>query len=181
MIKFLIWSSFHFRFIISSWVAKIQKVKQPKRWQLSLPVCLRFPLSRTHLNYWASWGTPALLLTATNEPSLPLRVIAVKPWWASHSCAFSRKQTKPNVHYSQVCNVSPLSLLSLFLCRTAPISPVWGSCVWLGGWIVGRAQWSRSARDSGRILSCRSVSGPVILKLSVDWCFTSFPSLSLFF
>lgn len=49
-----------------------------------------------------------------------------------------------------------------FLSRTAPTSPVWGSCVWLAAWIAGRARWSRSARDCGRALSCRLVSSPVL-------------------
>lgn len=61
------------------------------------------------------------------------------------------------IHRCFMC-LHSLRLFSLFVCRTALISPVCGSCARLAAWIVGRARWSRSAPDSGCILSCRSVS-----------------------
>lgn len=152
----------------ASWFCFLLKYKKVNYINCSLtPVCLRSPLSRTHLSCWVSWGTPPNLICATNEPSLPLR--AGKPWWVSRICTSSQGE----VLISDVIRsfMSPRSVLPqtfLFVCRTALISPVWGSYVRLAAWIAGRARWSRSVPDFGCILSCRSVY--VSHLQGVSWC-----------
>lgn len=50
-----------------------------------------------------------------------------------------------------------MSFFLLFPYRTAPTSPVSGSCVWLAGWTVARVQWLGSDQDCGHILFSRWV------------------------